>query len=70
MHLFDENDTSDGQDSIREAHSSNLNDELQGQEDIMDHREQLDTDIPGVWSYQVEPKRTRGAIALASCSTQ
>ena len=54
--LFDENGKSDEQDSIREAHSSNLNDEQEGPEDIMDHREQPDTDIPGVLRCQVEPK--------------
>ena len=49
MLLFDENDMSHWQDSIWEAHSSNLNNDRQGPEDIMDHREQPNTDIPGVW---------------------
>ena len=48
--------TSDWQDSIGEVHSSNLNNEQQGPEDITDHREQLDTDMPGVWRCQIEPK--------------
>ena len=56
MLLFDENDTSDWQDSIREAHLSSSNDEQQGPEVITEDREQPDTDVPGVWRCQVEPK--------------
>ena len=67
MLLFDDNDRSDWQDSIREAHPSNLNDEQQGPEDIMDHREQPDTDIPGA---MLNGNRICTAIALASCSTR
>ena len=67
MLLFDDNDRSDWQDSIREAHPSNLNDEQQGPEDIMDHREQPDTDIPGA---MLNGNWICTAIALASCSTR
>ena len=45
MLLFDENDTSDWQNSIREAYTSDPNDEQQVLGDVMDHRQLPDTDI-------------------------
>ena len=56
MLLFDENDTSDWQQSIREAHMSELSNDQHVPESISDHMQQPDTDIPGVWRCQVEPK--------------
>ena len=56
MLLFDENDTSDWQHSIWSAHVSELSNEQHTPESIIDHLQQPDTDIPGVWRCQVEPK--------------
>ena len=50
MLLFDENETSDWQHSIREAHMSELSNDQHVPENIIDHMQQPDTDIPGVWS--------------------
>ena len=47
------NDTSDWQHSIQETRTSELSDD---QHDNTDHTQQPDTDIPGVWKWQVEPK--------------
>ena len=55
MLLSDEND-SDWQHSIREAHTSGLSSDQHGPESIIDHMQQPDTDIPSVWRFQVEPK--------------
>ena len=56
MLLCDENDTSDWQNSIQEANTLELNNEQRGAEHISDQAKQPDTDIPGVWQCQVEPK--------------
>ena len=56
MLLSDENDTSDWQHSIREAHTSDLSNEKHGPDNNIDHMQQPDTDIPGVWRSPVEPK--------------
>ena len=56
MLLFDENDTSDWQHSIREAHMSELSNDQDIPENIIDDMQQPDTDIPGEWGCQVEPK--------------
>ena len=64
MLLFDENDTSDWQHSIRKAHRSELSNDQHLPENISDHMQQPDTDIPGVWRCQVEPKS--GLYGLAS----
>ena len=53
MLLFDENDTSDWQDPVWEAHLTDAHD---GQEILMDQQAQPDTDVPGVWRCQIEPK--------------
>ena len=53
MLLFDENDTSDWQHSVHETRTSELSDD---QHDSTDHMQQPNTDIPGVWKWQVEPK--------------
>ena len=54
--LFDENDTSDWQLSVHETRSSDLSDEQHDQHVNTDHLQEPDTDIPGVWRWQVEPK--------------
>ena len=56
MLLFDENDTSDWQDTIWEAQLTDAHDEHDRQEILMDQRAQSDTDVPGVWRCQIEPK--------------
>ena len=56
MLLFDENDTSYWQHSIREAHMSEFSNDQHAPENIIDHMQQPDTDIPGVLRCQVEPK--------------
>ena len=56
MLLFDENNFSDWQHSIREAHMSELSNDQHVPGNIIDHMQQPDTDIPGVWRCQVEPK--------------
>ena len=56
MLLFDENDTSDWQDTVWEAQLTDVLDEHDRQEILMDQRTQSDTDVPGVWRCQIEPK--------------
>ena len=56
MLLFDENDTSDWQHSVHETRTSELSDDQHDKHDSTDHMQQPDTDIPGVWKWQVEPK--------------
>ena len=56
MLLFDENDTSDWEHSVHETCMSELSDDQQDQHDSTDHVQQPDTDIPGVWKWQVELK--------------
>ena len=56
MLLFDENDTSDRQHSIREAHVSEMGNAQHTPESIIDHMQQPDTDIPGVWRCQFEAR--------------
>ena len=56
MLLFDENDTSDWQDAVWEAQLTDLPDEHHSQETLTDQQAQPDTDVPGVWRCQVEPK--------------
>ena len=56
MLLFDENDTSDWQDTVWEAQLTDALDEHDRQEILMDQRTQSDTDVPGVWRCQIEPK--------------
>ena len=56
MLLFDENDTSDWQHSTREAHMSEVSNDQHVPENIIDHMQQPDTDIPTVWRCQVKPK--------------
>ena len=56
MLLFDENDTSDWQHSFHETRTSELSDDQHDQDDNTDHMQQPDTDIPGVWKWQVEWK--------------
>ena len=56
MLLFDENDTSDWQDPVWEAHLTDAHDEHDRQEILMDQQAQPDTDVPGVWRCQIEPK--------------
>ena len=56
MLLFDENDTSDWQHSIHETRTSEMSDDQHDPHDNTDHKQQPDTDIPGVWKWQVEPK--------------
>ena len=48
MLLFDENDTSDWQDTVWEAQLTDAHDEHDRQEILMDQR--------GVWRCQIEPK--------------
>ena len=54
--LFDENDTSDWQDTVWEAQLTESLDEHDRQEIMMDQQAQPDTDVPGVWRCQIEPK--------------
>ena len=56
MLLFDGNDTSDWQDTVWEAQLTDAHDEHDRQEILMDQRAQSDTDVPGVWRCQIEPK--------------
>ena len=56
MLLFDENDTSDWQDTVWEAQLTDALDEHDRQEILMDKRTQSDTDVSGVWRCQIEPK--------------
>ena len=56
MLLFDENDTFDWQHSVHETRTSELSDDKHDQHDSTDHMQQPDTDIPGVWRWQVERK--------------
>ena len=56
MLLFDENDTSDWQDTVWEAQLTEALDEHDRQEILMDQQAQSDTDVPGVWRCQIEPK--------------
>ena len=56
MLLFDENDTSDWQDTVWEAQLTDVLDEHDRQEILMDQRTQSDTDVPGVWRCQIKPK--------------
>ena len=56
MLLFDGNDMSDEQHSVHETRTSALSDDQHDQHDRTDHMQQPDTDIPGVWKWQVEPK--------------
>ena len=56
MLLFDENDTSDWQDAGWEAQLTDARDELFELETVIDEQAQPDTDVPGVWRCQVEPK--------------
>ena len=56
MLLFDENDTSDWQDTVWEAQLTDAHDEHNSQEILTDQRAQPDTDVPGVWRCQIEPK--------------
>ena len=55
MLLFDENDTSDWQDTVWETQLTDAHDEHDRQEILMDQRAQSDTDVPGVWGCQIEP---------------
>ena len=54
--LFVENDTPDWQHSMHETRTSELSDDQHDQHDNTDHMQQPDTDIPGVWRWQVEAK--------------
>ena len=54
MLLFDDNDTSDWQHSVHETRPSELSGDQHDQHDSTDHMQQPDTDIPGVWRWQVE----------------
>ena len=54
--LFDENDMSDWQHSVHETRTSELSDDQLDEHDNTDHMQQPDTDIPGVWRWQVGPK--------------
>ena len=56
MLLFDENGTSPWQHSVHETRTSELGDEQHDQHGNTDHMQQPDTDNPGVWKWQVEPK--------------
>ena len=56
MLLFDENDTSDWQETVWEAQLTEVLDDHDGQEILMDQQAQPDTDVPGVWRCQIEPK--------------
>ena len=56
MLLFDENDTSDWQDTVWEAQLTEALDDHDSQEILMDQQAQPDTDVPGVWRCQIEPK--------------
>ena len=56
MLLFDENDTSDWQDTVWEAQLTEVLDDHDSQEILMDQQAQPDTDVPGVWRCQIEPK--------------
>ena len=51
MLLFDENDMSDWQHSIRKVHVSELSNEQHTPESIIDHMQQPETDIPSVWTW-------------------
>ena len=55
MLLFDGNDTSYWQDTVWEAQLTDAHDE-HTTGDLMDQRVQPDTDVPGVWRCQIEPK--------------
>ena len=56
VELFDENDTLDWQDTVWEAQLTDAHDEHDRQETLMDQQAQPDTDVPGVWRCQIEPK--------------
>ena len=56
MLLFDENDTSDCQETVWEAQLTEVLDDHDRQEIWMDQQAQPDTDDPGVWRCQIEPK--------------
>ena len=70
MLLFDENDTSDWQDTVWEAQLTDALDEHDRQEILMDQRTQPDTDVPGVWRCQIEPKLDLYGDMMASCLIQ
>ena len=56
MLLFDENDTSDCQETVWEAQLTEVLEDHDRQEIWMDQQAQSDTDVPGVWKCQIEPK--------------
>ena len=56
MLLFDENDTSDWQETVWEAQLTEVLEDHDRQEILMDQQAQPDTDVPGVWRCQIEPK--------------
>ena len=56
MLLFDENDTSDWQDAVWQAQLIGARDELHELETVIDHDAHPDSDVPGVWRCQVEPR--------------
>ena len=56
MLLFGENDTSDWQETVWEAQLTEVLEDHDRQEILMDQQAQPDTDVPGVWRCQIEPK--------------
>ena len=70
MLLFDENDTSDWQDTVWEAQLTDALDEHDRQEILMDQQAQPDTDVPGVWRCQLNRSRTCLVTRLVSCLIQ
>ena len=56
MLLFDDNDTSDWQETVWEAQLTEVLEDHDGQEILMDQQAQSDTDVPGVWRCQIEAR--------------
>ena len=56
MLLFDENDTSDWQETVWKAQLTEVLEDHDRQEILMDQQAQSDTDVPRVWRCQIEPK--------------
>ena len=56
MLLFDENDTSHWQEAVWEAQLTGARNEPHELETVIDQYAQPDTDVPGVWRCQVEPR--------------
>ena len=56
MLLFDENDTSDWQEAVWETQLTGTRDEPHELETVIDQCARPDTDVPGVWRCQVEPR--------------